>query len=180
MEFFQAVGRRYCQKKAYDPARKVPAEDLQSIVQAGMAAPSAGNQQSAEFIIVNDEAIMRKIGDISQWVPLQTAPATILVLSHPHMRQQLDSHTECLIGDAMVATENMLLACAALGYCCGLVDGPFLKPEVQKGVCELLGIPEDRIIFISVPVGYPAEPEPHRPKKPFPQRASWNKYEIQR
>jgi nitroreductase len=180
MEFFQAVGRRYSQKKAFDPGRKVPAEDLQSIVQAGMAAPSAGNGQSPEFVIVNDEATVRRIGDISQWLPLQTAPAIILVLSQPAMRQELGPHTECLIGDAMVATENMLLACTALGYCCGLVDGPFLKLEIQRGACALLGIPDDRIILVAIPVGHPGEPEPHRPKKPFGQRASWNRYAIDR
>jgi nitroreductase len=180
MEFFQAVGRRYSQKHAFDPDRKVPEEDLKSIVQAGMAAPSAGNNQSPEFIILSDEEVVRKVGELSNWLPLQTAPAIILVLSKPHMREKLDSHTECLIGDAMVATENMLLAATALGYACGLVDGPYLKPEVYEPTCEYLGIPDDRIIFISIPVGYPAEPEPHRPKKPFPQRASWNQYAIER
>ncbi len=110
MEFFEALAKRYCHKVAFDPKRAVPEADLKKIVEAGMAAPSAGNSQSPEFIIVNDEALCRRIGEISGNVPLQTAPAMIAVLSQPYMRQVCDIKAECLIADMAVATGYMLLA----------------------------------------------------------------------
>lgn len=180
MEFFEVIAKRYSHKVAFDPARKVPDADLQKIVQAGMIAPSAANEQSPEFIILNDEALVRQIGALSGNVPLQTAPAIIAVLSQPAMRQVFDIKTECLIADIAAATENMLLAATALGYCCGWVDGPFTKQEIAEPVSKLLGLPADRMLVICIPVGYPAEPGPRRPKKPFEQRASWNTYAIQR
>ncbi len=180
MEFFEVIARRYCHKVAFDPTRKVPDEDLRKIVEAGMAAPSAGNGQSPEFIILTEEKLVRRLGELAGNIPLQTAPAMIAVLSQPHARQACDLQAECLIGDFAVATLNMLLAATALGYCCGWVDGPFTKPEVSRPASELLGVPEDRLLIIVVPVGYPGEPGPRRPKKPFAQRASWNTYAVQR
>ncbi len=180
MEFFEVLAKRYSHKAAFDPTRPVPEADLKKIVEAGMAAPSAGNAQSPEFIIVNDAALCRRIGELSGNVPLKTAPAMIAVLSQPYMRQVCDLKAECLIADMAVATGYMLLAATALGYCCGWVDGPFTAAETNRAVAELLGIPDDRLLVLFVPVGYPGEEGPRRPKKPFQQRASWNKYDIQR
>lgn len=180
MELFDVIGKRYSHKVAFDPVRKVPDEDLLRIVQAGMAAPSAGNGQSPEFIIVSEEKLVRRIGELSGNVPLRTAPAMIAVLTPPHARQVCDLRAECLIADFAVATLNMLLAATALGYVCGWVDGPFTKPELSRPVSELLGIPEDRLLILFVPVGYAGEPGLRRPKKPFAQRASWNAYAVQR
>ena len=180
MEFFEVVAQRYSHKVAFDRARKVPEADLVKIVEAGMLAPSASNGQSPEFIIVNDEQILDQLGEASGHVVLKTAPALIAVLTRPRARQVLDIQTECLIADFAAATENLLLAATALGYCCGWLDGPFTKPELQQKACELLGIPEDRMLLLVVPVGYAGEPGTRRPKKPFAQRASVNKYAVQR
>ena len=102
------------------------------------------------------------------------------MLTRPRIRETLDTKTECLIADFAVAALNMLLAATALGYACAWQDGPFLKEEVRNPVHELLGIPEDRFLVMMVPVGYPGEESARRQKKPFEQRASWNRYAIDR
>jgi len=181
MDVFEAIAKRYSHKVAFDPSIPVADADLRKIVEAGMRAPSAGNAQTPEFIIITDNALVRKIGELSQNVPLATTPAMIAILSHDDMRTSPDRiHAECLIGDFAVAAENMLLAATALGYCCGWVDGPFLKEEISQPVCQLLGIPHDRLLVMMIPVGRPAVEGPRRPKKPFEQRASWNRYAVQR
>ena len=180
MDFFDVVSRRYTHKAAFDPNRKVPDKDLRKIVEAGMIAPSAGNGQSAEFIIVNDEKIIAELGILSESVPLATTPAAIAVMTRPRIKEVLDLSTECRIADLWVATENMLLAATALGYRCGLVDGPFQKPKIRAKAHALLGIPDDRLLYLFMPVGYEAEAGLRRSKKPFEQRASWNYYEIER
>jgi nitroreductase len=180
MEFFEVVAKRYSHKTAYDRATAVPAGDLEKIVTAGMLAPSASNRQSPEFVIVTDPALLDKIGAISDHVVLKTAPALIAILTKPKVRQVLDIQTEFLLMDVAAAADQMLLAATALGYCCGWLDGPFTKDEIRKPVEALLGVPEDSFLHMVVPVGYAGEPGTHRPKKPFAQRASWNKYAVER
>ena len=180
MEFFEVVARRYSHKASFDYDKKIPEEDLRKIVEAGMAAPSAGNSQSPEFIIITDEKILERISIITQNAILWTAPAMIAVVTRPRVREVLDITTECLICDFAVATENMLLAATALGYCCGWMDGPFTDPQVREKVEELLGIPDDRMLILVVPIGYPLQEGPRREKKPFEQRASWNRYAVER
>ncbi|MFP3896378.1 MAG: nitroreductase family protein [Anaerolineales bacterium] len=179
MELFEAIERRYSHKARFSK-ENIPEKDLQRIVRAGMAAPSAGNTQSPEFIIVNDPEIIEEISDITDNAILQSAPALIAVLTHPRVHEVLDITTECLIADFAVATENMLLAATALGYKCGWLDGPFNTPGVREQTQQVLGIPDDRLLALVVPVGHPAEQSPRRQKKPFEQRASWNGYDIVR
>ena len=180
MEFFQVVAKRYSHKTAFDSEKKVAEEDLIKIVEAGMAAPSAGNGQSPEFIIINDEGVLEQLRKISDNVPVNTAPAFIAVLTRPRAREVLDIATECLIADLAASTAHMLLAATALGYCCGWVDGPFVPKEAQARICEILDVPSDRMVLLLIPVGYPAEAGPRRDKKPFEQRASWNQYAVER
>lgn len=177
MEFFEVVKKRYSHKAAFDPGSAVPDEHLVRIVEAGIAAPSAANGQSAEFIIVTDRALIVQIGGIANSVPLRTAPALIAVVSDTG---------ECAPGvsycleDYAAATENMLLAATALGYSCGWVDYVFRDPAKREPVSELLHVPEDRRLMVIVPVGLPGEPSPRRAKKPFERRTSWNRYAVVR
>lgn len=176
MEFFEVVAKRYCHKVAFKPD-KVPDEDLVKIVQAGMAAPSAGNKQSPEFIIVNDPALCKRIGEISGVVPLQTAPAMIVLVVDPG---EGGPGVSCYLEDYAAATTSMLLAATALGYAGGWVDGVFRDAAKRDAVCQLLGVPSDRLLMVVVPIGVPTEGAPRRVKKPFEQRASWNRYAVVR
>jgi len=180
MEYFQAVAQRYCHKVALDKDQPVPDADLKRIVEAGMAAPSAANEQSPEFVIVTDKDALAKIGEWSGHEVLASAPAMIAVLTQPRMRQSLDIQTECLIADFAVATGYMLLAATALGYACGWLDSPFADDDLRRKTNELLGLPGDRFLALMVPVGKPANEGPRREKKPFVQRASWQTYSVER
>jgi nitroreductase len=180
MQFFDVIAKRYSHKVAFDRATAVPDGDLEKIVTAGMLAPSASNNQSPEFVVITDAALLDQIGAISGHGVLKTAPALIAILTKPKVRQVLDIETECLLMDVAAAADQMILAATALGYCCGWLDGPFVKDEVRQPIEALLGLPEDRFLHMVVPVGYAGEPGTHRPKKPFPQRASWNKYAVER
>ena len=180
MEFFETVAKRYSHKAKFDPSAAVSRGDLRKIVEAGMAAPSAGNNQSPEFVIIDDPALLAKVGEITGNEILRSAPALILILSRPEIKETLSLHTECLIADFSAAAENMLLAATALGYCCAWQDGAVQGGEVQAKFRDLFAIPEDRLIAMVVPVGQPGEESARRQKKPFQQRASWNRYEVQR
>lgn len=175
MEFFEVIKRRYSHKAAFDPSRPVPEEHLIQIVEAGVAAPSAANGQSAEFIIINDKALRDQIGAITGSVPLKTAPALIAVVSD---MGTVGPGVSYYLEDYAAAMENMLLAATALGYSCGWIDAIFKDPTIRNPVSELLYIPDDRRLMAIMPVGLPGEPGTRRPKKPFERRASWNRYAV--
>ncbi len=173
MDFFDVVFSRYSFKGALDP-NAVPCEaDLKRMVEAGMAAPSAMNKQSPEFIIVTEPRVLREIGSLSGVVTLRTAPAMILVIAN------IDAVGEGFFReDYAAATENVLLAGTALGYAVGWIDAVFRNDNVRSRINALLGIPSGRYVAVGIPVGKPAEDGERRTKKPFEQRASWNRYDI--
>ncbi len=174
MDLFEAIQQRYSHKATMNP-RIVPTDaELQRMVEAGMAAPSAMNKQSPEFIIITERRILDRIGAITGNATLASAPAMIAVISNPSVGEEFYRE------DTGAATENILLAATALGYSVGWIDGVFQQDRVRVPVSELLGIPDDRLLSIVVPVGKPAENGARRPKKPFAQRASWNRYEVLR
>lgn len=179
MEFFEVIQKRYTHKALF-AKDAVPDEDLRRIVQAGMSAPSAGNSQSPEFVIVTDPQLVAKLGEITGNKIIASAPCLIAVLTRPRSREVLDTSTECLIADWALAMGYMTLAATALGYCYAWLDGPFVPEGPRHEAEALLGVPADRMLVVVLPVGHPAEPGPRRPKRPFEQRASWNRYEIVR
>ena len=179
MDFFAAVGRRYSHKARFaGPA--VPRDDLRKIVEAGIQSPSGGNRQTPEFVIIDDLPTIDELGRITANPILASAPALVAIISHPRMREVLDLSTECLIADCAVAAGSIVLAATALGYCCGWMDSPFLAREKRERSQQLLGIPDDRYLVMAVPVGHPGEKSARREKKRFEQRASWNRYSVER
>jgi nitroreductase len=132
-------------------------------------------------VIIDDAELLGKIGDWSGHVVLETAPALVAVLTKPVVRgKELNISVECLIADLAAATLSACLAATALGYCCGWLDSPFTDDDLQSKVAEALDLPEDRLLLLVVPVGYPGEPGPRREKKPFAERASINTYAVER
>jgi nitroreductase len=70
----------------------------------------------------------------------------------------------------------MLLAITALGYASVWVDGWLRVDGRNETIGRLLGVPEDKVVRILLPIGVPAE-EVNGPKKmPFSERAWFNKY----
>jgi len=175
MEFFEVVFSRYSHKGVLDANLAVPESDLRKMVEAGMAAPSAMNKQSPEFIIVTEPRLLDEIGNLTDNMTLRSAPAIILVLANVEAVGE-GYYRE----DYAAATENILLAGTALGYAVGWVDAVFRNEAVRAQVNSLLGIPGDRVVAVGIPVGKPAEPGQRRPKKPFEMRASWNRYAVVR
>jgi nitroreductase len=178
MDFFEVIHKRYSHKASFDSDTPVPDEDLLKIAEAGIAAPSGANWQTPEFIIVNDRAIVTKIGEISGVVSVKTAPALIAVVCNTAINPHLG--VTFYMEDVSAATENLVLAATALGYGCGWIDGFLRDPAKYRATCDALGVPADRLLVVIVPIGLPAEGGSRRAKKPFAQRASWNRYAVQR
>lgn len=148
-------------------------EDLiKLILSAGMAAPSAGNQQPWEFIVVDDRDKMISITGVHPHAAmLKTASHAIIVCANP---AKFKYPEEYWIQDCSAATQNILLAAAGMGL--GAVWlGTFPFMDRIEGLRKILGIPPEIIPVSMISIGYPAEERP--PKEGCNEDiVHWNKY----
>ena len=142
--------RRSIRKYTNQP---VSDDDIEKILRAAMAAPSAGNQQPWEFIIIKDKKLLNDITKVHPYSQmLKEASVAIVVCADPDRER----HSGFWVQDCAAATENMLLEAQHLGI--GSVWlGVYPRESRVKGIKELLNIPERIIPFSIVSLGYPAE-----------------------
>jgi len=132
-------------------------EQVERLLRAAMAAPSAGNQQPWAFVVVRDRATLEAVPSVHPYARMIAhAPLAIVVCGAgvesgrwPRFWDQ----------DCAAAVENLLIEAQALGL--GAVWlGVHPLEERVTGVRKLLGIPDDVTPFAIVPVGCPAETKP--------------------
>ena len=123
--------------------------DITSLLQAGMAAPSAGNRKPWHFVIVTDKQTLRAIADAPPYSRLGDAALAIVVCGDP-------SISDWWLQDCTLATENILIAAAGLGL--GAVFlGCHEQAEREQPIRQVLGIPEEIGMASVLSIGHPAE-----------------------
>lgn len=172
MELFDAIAKRRSYRGPFTDA-PVPREDLRRIVQAGIQAPSAKNEQVISFVIVDDPELLRRIAEILDRPVCTTAKAMIACVADPRpILEDISFAAE----DCAAAVENMLLAITAFGYATVWLDGVLRFNNAAARLGGILGVPRGKTIRILLPIGVPAEPGTQREKLPFDQRAWFNRY----
>ena len=148
-----------------------PVEDekVQSLLRAAMAAPSGGNQQPWQFVVVDDPALNAQLEHTSKYTkPAGRAPLNIV----PVIDAAGARFPETIDQDLSACVENILLEAVELGL--GAVwQCVHPVPERMAHVREVLGLPEGIDAFCIVSVGYPAEP-------PHPQQDRFDAARIHR
>ena len=173
MDLFDATANRHCYRGEFTDA-PVSRKDLEKIVQTGIQAPSACNEQIATFVIVDDPKLLGQISEILGDKPYcRTAKAMIACVADPRpVYAKLSFAAE----DCAAAVENMLLAITALGYATVWLDGALRSEDRAARIGALLGVPGGRTIRILLPLGVPAGPVLPREKLPFDRRAWFNRH----
>ncbi|HBF35188.1 TPA: nitroreductase [Candidatus Sumerlaeota bacterium] len=191
MDFFETVSQRHSYRGSFQD-KPVPREDLRKIVEAGLLAPSGNNFQTTSFIIVDDPALVAAIATMhaqGKTVSVQNS-ALAEAKNFVGAMQEAKAYIVCVIDqitalsdgpafpveDCAAATENMLLAITALGYASVWVDGWLRREGRADKIGQLLGIPENKVARVILPIGVPALAEFRSPdKKPFEERVSFNR-----
>jgi nitroreductase len=126
---------------------------IKKLLEAGMSAPSAGNQRPWQFVVVKDKATLTKLADVSPYAKMTAhAAAAILVCGD----LEREAHKGFWVQDCSAATENMLIEVE--DQCLGAVWlGIYPREDRVQSIRQLLQIPEQVIPFALIPVGYPAE-----------------------
>lgn len=134
----------------------IPDAQLERLLRAAMAAPSAGNKQPWRFVVIKEKATLRAISSrLHTMTMAQDAPLAVVVCGDMQATfpgEGLDYWVE----DASAATENLLLAAHAEGL--GAVwCGIYPMQERVAFLRELLSLPEHIVPLNVVPIGHPAE-----------------------
>jgi len=114
--------------------------DLDRIIRAGMAAPSAVNAQPWSFVVVTDR---NKLDQLAEGLPyarmLLKAGAAIIVCTEAD--KAYDKHRDLAVIDASLAGQNILLAIEALGLG-GVWTAAYPYEDRMNHVRTVLGIPQ--------------------------------------
>ncbi|MHC1777190.1 MAG: nitroreductase family protein [Lentimicrobium sp.] len=155
--------------------RIVTEEQLETLVRAGMAAPSAVNRQPWFFSAVNDRVLLDELGNRLPYAKmLLQAPAAIVVCGN--MEKAPDAwQQEFWIQDCSAATQNILLAAGSMGL--GSVwTAVYPAPDRIEIVRNALNLPPHLIPLNVLPIGYPVGPQRVKDKWK-PENMMWNKWQ---
>lgn len=181
MELLELMKRRRSIRK-YLPDR-VEREKLEKIVEAGLFAPNPGGRQGTKILILDDPALIEKIGivnancenrnwggggvsveqpsiidDLSIKSGFYGCTALGMVCVHKRMMGAVN-----VIGGAFVCAENMVLEAYDLGVSScivGRAEATFSQPEMAE-LLHKWGLDEDFMPIVFVCLGYIDGEYPH-------------------
>lgn len=140
--------RRSIREYTDDP---VSDEQVEAMLKAAMAAPSAQNLLPWHFVVVRKRSSLDRLAKVHKYAyMLEQAPLAIVVCGDQEVSKK---HW---VEDTCAATQNLLLAATALGLG-GVWISLYPKKKYQKYVREVLSIPEHVGVLCVLAVGHPAE-----------------------
>ena len=148
--------------------------DIETMLRAGMAAPTAVNRQPWHFVVINSKVKLAELaGDNPRGGMLKKAPLAIVVCGN--MDKALPGQGRGFwVQDCSAATENILLAANAIGL--GAVWTGLYPDENRAGVvAKVLKLPETYIPLCTIVIGHPAE-QPTPKDKWKPENISYNEF----
>jgi nitroreductase len=133
-------------------------EQVETMLKAAMAAPSAQDLRPWHFVVVRKRKTLDKLADVHKYAyMLEKAPLAIVICGDEKISEK---HW---VEDTCVATQNLLLAATALGLG-GVWISLYPKKKHQKYVRELLDIPDHVGVLCALAVGHPPGKKTVRPK----------------
>jgi len=150
-------------------AEPVSQGDIETMLRAGMAAPTAVNKQPWHFVAVTDKAKLAELAGRREMI--KQAGVAIVVCGN--LDKALQGKAQAYwVQDCSAATENILLAANALGL--GAVwTGCYPIDDRVAEVSKVLKLPKTIVPLCVIAVGHPAE-QPTPKNKWKPENVSYN------
>lgn len=152
--------------------RAITSETIDTLLRAGMAAPTAGNKQPWKFVVVTDRASLDSLA-AGNWRMAAEAQAAIIVCGDTENVFPGEGR-DYWVQDCSAASENILLAAHAVGLgavWCGCYP---ISERVEK-VRKLFEIPSSIVPMSVLLLGYPAGEQ--TPKDKYkPENVHYNKW----
>jgi len=170
MELFEGILTRRSIRRYTD--EKVSGGVIKKLLQAGMAAPSAGNQQGWHFVVINERQILDEIPKMHQYAQmLKQAPVAILVCGDVEKAM----YKGYWVQDCSAVTQNILLAAHGLGLGAVWLGVYPIEDRVDR-IKKLLNLPNHIVPFSIISIGYPAEEKP-KSERYDEAKISYNRWE---
>ncbi len=157
MDVFEAIKARRSIRAYKD--EPVPEDKLIKVLEAARLAPSAGNRQPWQFIVVKDGSKRKMLAQVADEQDfIAEAGVVIVALSDPAASKRW------YLRDPMIAVEHMALEAVeqGLGTCW---IGAFDEAELRR----ILKVPENLAVVCLLPLGLPDESPAPKTRKPFAQ-----------
>ncbi len=140
--------------RKFDLSKKVSYETLLELCKYAESAPTAKNQKSREYIIIDDDAIIEKMAPIAKGTMLLKDCNTVIAvigvspdsITTPVMQAQ----------DLSAATENILIHATELNIgSCWL--GVYPHEDRMDALNEILEVKNGSFVFSLIALGYPKD-----------------------
>jgi nitroreductase len=133
--------------------KPVSNELVRDLLTAAMSAPSAGNQQPWQFVVITSSELLAKVPAINPYAAMaKEAPLAILICGD----LALEKFPGYWVQDCSAATQNLLLAAHGKGL--GAVwTGIYPLGDRVDGFKKLCNLPEEVVPLALVVIGYPAQ-----------------------
>ncbi len=128
----------------------VPDETMEILLAAAMTAPSAGNAQPWEFVVIRDTEKLKAVGEFHHHAKFALAAGQAVLVCADTSREKYPGRWML---DCSAAIQNLLLAARTngLGACwCGL----YPVESRMEGARKLVGAPDHIMPVAIVPVGF--------------------------
>lgn len=135
--------------------KEVGSEQIDTLLRAAMAAPTAGNKQPWRFVVINDKATLNAISENFHTMTM-AKDASVAVIMCGDVTATFDGDGRGYwIQDVSASSENLLLAAHAMGL--GAVwCGIYPQMSRVEQFSEMLHLPENIIPMACICIGYPA------------------------
>jgi nitroreductase len=152
----------------------VSKDDLTALLKAGMAAPTARNQQPWAFVVVTDDDTLLKLAKGLPYTKMIVRSRACIVVCGDMSKTLSGVERDFWVQDCSAASENILLAAESLGL--GAVwSGMYPLQERMDHVRAVLGLPDTIIPLNVIAIGYPAGVE--KPQDKFDSKnIHWQKW----
>jgi len=173
MDFFEVLRQRHSIRTFEDCA--VEPDKLQQILEAANAAPTAGNLQAFEIVVVSDPALKQGLSKsaLNQGA-LTRAPLVLVFLQDPPR----SAATYGTRGTQLYAAQDATIACAhaqlaitALGLASVWI-GAFYPDAIRR----LLEAPDHLEPVAILALGYAAEAPEQTGRRPLDELVSWERH----
>ncbi len=157
--------------------RQVTQEQIDTLLQAAMAAPTAGNKQPWRIVVITDHKILNDISDNFQTMTMARKASIAVVMCGDVTATFEGEGRDYWIEDVSAATENLLLAAHAMGL--GAVwCGIYPLSERIAMFSSMLKLPENIVPMGCVCIGYPDAD--HKPKDKWkPENVRYNAWDTE-
>ena len=164
MDALEAIARRHSSRNYLDTP--VLRETLDKILDAGRRAATANNDQPWEFVVICDGERRRKLAELTTYGRfIAQAPVCVIVFCRA---------TWGYLEDGSAATQNMLVAAAALGVQSCWIGGD--KAAYCSAVEKFAGIPSGYKLVSLISFGYEAAAPTPRNKRELKEIVHWEKW----